>query len=391
MTSVRAPTSLSRPMWLFAAVGVAALLAACSTLENLNPFSSASKVKMAELQGFPATATLTVGWQGTSGAARDYVFTPAVVGASVYVAGADGALARYDDGREVWRVNAGQRLSGGVAANGTLVAVGTPKGEVLTFSADGKPLWKAVVTSEVLSAPAVVQGMVIVRSGDNRIFGLDILDGKRRWLYQRAAPPLTLRTFAGVTVADRTVLVGFPGGKLVAINASNGAALWEATVALPRGATELERVADVSGVPVVAGRNVCAAAYQGRVACFDRANGNSVWARDMSSSVGVDIDSRYLYVTDEKSAVHALDRSSGASVWRNDKLNLRGVTRPLALGNHVAVADSQGVVHLLRSEDGAFAARVNTDGSAILAAPVAADGGLIVQTRSGTVYGLASR
>ena len=41
-------------------------------------------------------------------------------------------------------------------------------------------------------------------------------------------------------------------------------------MALPRGATELERVADVMGNPVVDERQVCAVAYQGRVACFDR-------------------------------------------------------------------------------------------------------------------------
>jgi hypothetical protein len=52
-----------------------------------------------------------------------------------------------------------------------------------------------------------------------------------------------------MVVRDDVLYAGFPGGKLVALDATNGAQLWETTVALPRGATELERVADVMGNP----------------------------------------------------------------------------------------------------------------------------------------------
>jgi outer membrane protein assembly factor BamB len=195
----------------------------------------------------------------------------------------------------------------------------------------------------------------------------------------------------GVLTAGNVTLAGFPGGKLVAIANNNGAAVWEVAVALPKGSTELERVADVTSSPVISGRTVCAAAYQGRAACFDSSTGNTLWSREMSSSAGLDIDSRYVYVTDDKGAVHALDRNSGASVWKQDKLALRGLSRPLALGAHVAVADYQGVVHLLRREDGAFAARATTDGSAVQAEPARFGAGILVQTANGGLYALEAR
>jgi outer membrane protein assembly factor BamB len=47
----------------------------------------------------------------------------------------DGTVARFDGGRQVWRISAGQPLSGGVGSDGKLVVVGTPKGEVLAFEA----------------------------------------------------------------------------------------------------------------------------------------------------------------------------------------------------------------------------------------------------------------
>jgi outer membrane protein assembly factor BamB len=366
-------------------------LAGCSTMEKINPvnwFSSARKVKPAELEPISASATLEVLWQSGVGSGGGYVLTPAVVGASVYAAAQDGTIARYDGGGQVWRINAGQPISGGVGADGRLVVVATAKGGVLAFDSSGKALWTARVTSEVLAAPQLAEGLVLVRSGDNRIFGLDASDGKRKWVYQRSTPALSLRSNVGVTVAGKVALAGFPGGKLVAIALNNGAAMWEATVALPKGATELERVSDVTSAPVVAGREVCAAAYQGRVACFDLASGNHLWSRDVSSAAGIDMDTRNLYVTDDKGAVHALDRANGATVWKQDKLFMRQVSRPIALSNHVAVGDYQGVVHLLRRENGAFAARYSTDSSGIAAEPQRVERGFLMQTRNGGLYAL---
>lgn len=371
---------------------LAAALAGCSTMEKMNPvnwFSSAPKVKPAELEVITPSAALSVLWQAGVGSAGGYVLTPAVVGPSVYAAAHDGTLARFDNGSQVWRISAGQPISGGVGADGRLVVVATAKGEVLAFDNSGKALWTARVTSEVLAAPQIGEGLVLVRSGDNRIFGLDAADGKRKWVYQRSTPALSLRSNVGVTVAGKAALAGFPGGKLVAIALNNGAAIWEATVAMPKGATELERVSDVTSAPVVAGREVCAAAYQGRVACFDLASGNHLWSRDMSSAAGIDVDARNVYVTDEKGAVHALDRANGATVWKQDKLFMRQVSRPIALSSHIAVGDYQGTVHLMRRENGAFAARHNTDSSGIAAEPQRLERGFLLQTRNGGLYALS--
>lgn len=376
---------------LYLAVISVVWVSACSTMEKMNPvnwFSSAPKIKPAELEPFSPSATIAALWQANVGSAGGYVLTPAVAGQSVYAAAQDGTIARYDNGSQVWRINAGQPISGGVGADSTLVVVATAKGSVLAFDNAGKPLWTARVTSEVLAAPQVAEGMVLVRSGDNRIFGLDAADGKRKWVYQRSTPALSLRSNVGVTVAGKAALAGFPGGKLVAIALNNGAAVWEATVALPKGATELERVSDVTSAPVVAGNEVCAAAYQGRVACFDLASGNHLWSRDMSSAAGIDMDGRNVYVTDDKGAVHALDRANGATMWKQDKLFMRQVSRPIAVGSYIAVGDFQGVVHLLRRENGAFSARFSSDSSGIAAEPKRLEQGFLMQTRNGGLYAL---
>ncbi len=365
--------------------------AACASVDKINPFAAAPKDKPAELGAVQGGGEARLLWSNGVGEAGEFVFTPAVVGERVFAAGRNGKIHRFDNGKQIWRADANQNLSGGVGADGKVVVVGTLKGEVLAFDAEsGKPLWQARVSSEILAAPAVADGLVVVRSGDSRIFGFEAATGTRRWVYQRSTPALSLRSNVGVTLVDRALLAGFPGGKLVAIAANNGAAIWESTVSLPKGATELERVADIASSAVVAGREVCAAAFQGRVTCFDLASGNALWSRDISSRAGVDVDGRHVYVSDDKGFVHALDRNSGSSVWKQDKLANRRLSRPLALGSLIAVADFEGVVHFLRADDGNIVTRQKTDGGQVLAEPQRFGKGFVVQTLKGGIYALSA-
>lgn len=375
-----------------AAFGLALVLAGCSTIESMNPFASSSGPKMAELQPITPSAQARVVWRESVGKSDLYAFTPAVVGSSVYAASANGTVMRLDDGVQAWKINAGQALSGGVGADAKRVVVGSPKGDLLAFSStDGTLLWKAKASSEILSPPALGEGLVVVRSGDNSLAAYDVQDGRRKWIFQRPMPPLSLRVTAAPLIDGKYVFAGFPGGKLIAVSTANGAALWDGTVALPKGSTELDRVADITSVPVISGRTICAVAFQGRVACFDLSNGNLIWAREMSSAAGLAIDSRYLYVSDDKGAVHALDMASGASLWKQDKLFLRRLTAPVPHRGLVAVADVQGIVHFLSRDDGSFAARLPTDGSAVVAPLQALGSSLLMQTSNGGVYAIEAQ
>jgi outer membrane protein assembly factor BamB len=176
----------------------------------------------------------------------------------------------------------------------------------------------------------------------------------------------------------------------LAVTVSNGAPVWEVAVGDPRGATELERIADTSGVPVIVGREICAVAFQGRVACFDAMSGAPRWAKDFSSDVGLAADERFVFAADEHAVVNAFARESGASVWRNNKLANRRLSTPVSFGRAVAVGDREGYIHFLSREDGAFLARVSTDGSPVASIPVVAGANVIFQTQSGAVVALAT-
>jgi outer membrane protein assembly factor BamB len=377
------------------AVAAALLLAGCagSSLNPLDWFGSKAPPP-APLQPISTPIEVRVVWQASVGRGADAVFTPAVAGDRVVAAAADGTVTELEagTGKEVWRVRLPTRLSGGVGADGRLVVVGSPEGEVIALDGGGRTLWRARVSSEVLAPPVLTEDLVIVRSADSRIFAFDARDGRRRWLYQRVAPPLAVRSPAGAIVRGGFVFAGFSGGKLVALALSNGGLRWEGTVSLPKGTTELERVSDVIGLPWVGEREACAVAFQGRVACFDLGKGNQIWGRDISSSTGLGVDARFVYVAEERGAVSALDRTSGRSLWRQDKLANRNLSAPLPLGAEIAVGDFEGYVHFLGRDNGAFVGRLATDGSPVRAAPVALGGaGFLVQTSNGNLYALATR
>jgi outer membrane protein assembly factor BamB len=375
------------------AASTALILAGCAGF-SLNPGNwFRSPPKPAALEPIANPIPVRVLWQASVGRAGDSVFAPAVSDGNVFAAARDGTVVRLDaaTGREAWRVRVPTELASGVGSDGRLVVVGSTEGEVIALETDGRTLWRARVSSEVIAPPVIADDLVVVRSADSRVFALDARDGRRRWVYQRVAPTLAVRSPAGAVVRGGFVFAGFSGGKLVALSTSNGALRWEGTVSAPKGTTELERVTDVIDVPWVGEREACAVAYQGRVACFNLGNGNQIWGRELSSSAGLGVDARYVYVSEDRGAVSALDRATGTSLWRQDKLGNRRPTAPMALGNEIAIGDVQGYVHFLARDNGAFIGRFATDGSPIRAAPVRIPNGFLVQTVRGGLYALTTR
>jgi len=390
------------PLLLIAPIAATLLLGGCETLRSWMPSIPApswnwtswfsSSKKPGPLPETKASASAQLVWQLSVGKATPG-FAPAVVGDAIYAAAQDGTIVRVDaaNGRTAWRVSAGKKLSAGAGADATLVAVGTDKGEVLAFDTNGKPLWQAKVSSEVVSPPRVADGLVVVASGDGRLYGLTAADGKTKWVYQRNNPPLTVRNYAGAAASRGGLFIGVAGGKLLALDLPTGSMAWEGNVATPKGATELERIADVTSLPVVAERQACAVAFQGRVACFELTRGNLNWSRDVSSLEGMAIDARNLYVTDDKGAIHALDHSTGASVWKQDKLAQRKPGGPQIVGGELGVVDIEGYLHLIDRNDGSLVGRAATDGAPATSQPALAGANAVWQSSGGTLYAFTAR
>lgn len=346
--------------------------------------------KPAVLPAIPGINAATVIWSASVGKSGGYLFTPGFGDKLVYAAGRDGSVYALSEegGRVVTRLEAKSALTGGVGVNDDTVVVGSGKGEIIALDFAGRSLWKTSVSGEVLAPPVVASGNVIVRTADGRIVALNRIDGKRKWVFQRAAPALTLRTNASVLVNRGVIYAGYPGGKVIAIELDSGKPIWETTISVARGATELERIADVSGLPVLDDTRICASVYQGRTGCVETLNGNVLWSREISSADGVAIDTKYVYVADTAGNVFALDKTNGATVWKLEKLQLRDPGTPIVVKGKILIGDKDGLVHVMSPENGTLIGRVLTDGSRVISLSASGDR-VIAQTDKGGVFSIA--
>jgi len=302
--------------------------------------------------------------------------TPSHSQGKVFVADALGNLASLDanNGNTLWKIDTDLTISGGPGASEKLTMIGSDEGDVLAYASEsGEFIWQAKVSSEILAAPQEANDIVVVRTIDGRIFGLDANDGSRLWIYERTMPALTLRGTSNPVITGDIVIAGFDGGRLSAIDLFTGKLIWETSVSLSSGRSDLERMVDIDSDPVIIGNDIYVATFQGRLASVALEDGSITWARDISSYAGFTSGGNIIYITDDQSHVWALDRATGVSVWKQENLYARQATAPATIGNLVVVGDLEGYLHWMDKDNGQFVARTQVSKSAIIAPPVAVE------------------
>ncbi len=342
----------------------------------------------AALTEFTPTLELTRLWSADCGAGSgdaQLALTLVGDGERVYCADPEGGVAAFAaaDGRSLWRVATDLPISGGPGLGAGRVVVGSADAHIAALAAtDGTELWRARLSSEVLARPAVGAGVVAVQTADGRLAAHDADSGQRLWFFDTSVPALSLRGTSPPLIADDQVIAGFANGKLAAFTERDGRQLWEAAIALPRGRSELDRMVDIDAAPVLRGDTLYAVAYQGRVAALASRSGTLLWAREFSSSSGLDVSGARLYIVDDQDHVWALDASGGASYWRQEQLQYRKLTAPVMVGEErVAVGDLEGYLHFLDAADGHLVARFKVGSAPLLTPPL---------VRGDTVYSLSA-
>jgi outer membrane protein assembly factor BamB len=349
----------------------------------------------APLVEFTPTLTLKTLWTANVGSNIKhgrFKLAPVFHEGKVFAASPRGQVTALDfnDGKPVWRHQLDLTISGGPGIGENLVLVGSNKGEVVALSeTDGSERWRVKVSSEVLAAPRVSEGVIVVRTVDGKLVGLDSQkQGERLWVYERTVPLLALRGTGTPVIVKGRIIAGFDNGKLAALDLHTGKLLWEATVAVSQGRTELERMVDIDADPIVVDNIIYVTSYQGRTVAIDLERGQLLWKHEVSSYAGLGVDIDNLYVSDTKSYLWALKRDSGASFWKQEKLQARNITAPVTIGNYVVVGDLEGYLHWMRRDDGQLVARYSIGHNSILVPPLAVENTLIACTTEGEIVAL---
>jgi outer membrane protein assembly factor BamB len=355
---------------------VAALAAGCA---------SKDKPKPTPLENFTAALQVRPSWSQGGGDVT-FPLTVATAGQVFTLARDNGEVTAFnpETGAQVWKADAGAKLSAGVGSDGRFAAVVTRENELVVFNA-GKPGWRQRLTSQVTTAPLVAGERVFVLALDRSVHAFDAVDGRKLWTFQRPGEALTL-AHPGVLVPFKDTLVVGQGTKLVGLDPLRGTSRWEVTVASPRGTNEVERLADLVAPAARAGSTICVRAFQSAVGCVDAERASLLWSRNTGGADGVGAEDGVVLSSDASGRLTAWNRADGNVAWTADRLRYRNLSAPLWTGNAFVVGDGDGYVHWLSRSNGAVLQRLPTNGKAIAVAPVRVGSTVLVVTRNGGVY-----
>ncbi|MBV1790529.1 outer membrane protein assembly factor BamB [Marinobacterium sp. D7] len=370
------------------------MLIAAALLSGCGFWGGEAEVEPTKLVSFDAEKQVDLLWSAQIGSGPGgmyHQFVPAVGDANLFAADSEGkvvALSR-DGGQRVWDTELDMTLSGGIGAGFDVVVVASEDGEVVALDSDsGDELWRSKVSSEVVAQPQVSADLVVVQVINGQVSALDRVTGEHRWTFDSQIPQLSLRGTSAPLLVANVTLTGFANGKLVAIDNATGNALWEQRIALAEGRSELERIVDIDGRPMLFNGLIYASSYQGRLVALNPRGAQMVWAQDYSSYRGLAAGFGNIYAISADDEISAFDAGSSASVWHQDALRYRRLTSPVTLGDTVAVADAEGYLHFVSQIDGHFVARYNFDSSGVFSDPVVVDNTLYVFSNDGKLAAL---
>lgn len=364
-----------------------ALLAACGGKSNVREPTPLQTLAEPAFQPRAAWTAAT----GGSGSLYSK-FTVQAQPDALFAADAAGAVYAFNpqSGHRIWRSETKARVIAGPAVSGDLVLVGTLDAEVIALKrADGALAWRARVSSEVMGAPAGSGNVIVVRTGDGFVHGLSAATGERLWLIDRSVPSLTLRGLSEPLIVGNRVFVGMDNGRVVALNLADGQALWEQTVAVATGRTELDRLTDIDGTLLAGDSGVFAVSFGGELVSLDPGSGEVQWRRSVKSYNALAAAGNLVIATDDAGTVWALDAQTGAAAWKQEGLAYRKLSPAAAFGGYVVVGDYEGYLHWLDSRDGKIVARSRAGSDPIRVAPVASDSLLYVLGNGGKITAVA--
>jgi outer membrane protein assembly factor BamB len=280
----------------------------------------------------------------------------------IYVGNRLGTLLalRMDDGSVAWEVNFPGAISseGLLAEDGKLLLLGTDNGDLVAFDLEArKPRWTYETQGMIRNLPLVVDGVVYIVNSRDQLFALDLRAGTWRWQYDQPYPTeFTVHGHAGVSYlaaqdgdeAAGTVFTGFSNGKIAAIGATSGEALWLASVAPAEGGD----FSDADATPLVnAEQNEVVVAGQNTgVYGLALADGAQRWQLPVRGAGSVVRGPRGLMAfSSALEGIYVLEHG-GRVRWRR-QTNPGFVSAPLVVGD---------IVFVTHAEDGLLAYDIET-------------------------------
>ncbi len=289
-------------------------------------------------------------------------------------------------GASAWRVSLvppGEKdykgFGGGLAAEGGRVFVATGFGWVYALEIQsGKKVWEKNLSAPIRSSPTVANGRVFVITADGTVKALGAADGNEIWTHQGLPEKAAILNNASPAVDGDVVIIPYPSGDLVALNASNGQQAWSESLARTRLASSLGSMTD-AGRPVADGGTVFAVGHSGRMIATNIRSGERLWVLNVPGIQMPAIAGEMVFVVDTGGSLMAINRRDGRVFWTVKLPGASTWSGPVVAGNKLWLASNKGQLI------GVDAATGKPDtplviGTPIYIAPIVAGGRLFVLT-----------
>lgn len=365
------------------------VLAGCSTKDTFE-----QPVPVPDIN---ATVEFKRVWSMSVGKGHDKQFlhlAPLYAGDVIYAASADGLLVAVEpeNGKARWQRRSKDRIFAGIGGDNSQLYYITRDAELVALSREtSEEVWRAPLPTEGLAAPQSNGALVVAQTTDGRVIGFDARDGERRWQYDGQVPVLSMRTAAAPLVGGDVVIASFANGRVIALTAEAGQPVWQYEVGQPQGRTELERLVDIGGQPLVLDSAIMVAGYQGKLALIDIRSGQEIWSRRASSFYSPSIGGGNIFLASANGDVVAYRGSDRRELWVQDRLSWRQLTQPTATDDYLITGDFEGYLHALSLSDGSLQGQEKFDSDGIRVPVQVIEGGnLLVYGNGGrmTVYTL---
>lgn len=304
----------------------------------------------------------------------------------IFLVNPNGTVSAYKGKQRLWETRVTKsELSSGVAADDGVVVVGNKKGQLFGLDqTTGEQKWTAQLSGALISPALIHTGRAIIVANDGTVFAYDIQTGKQAWTYKLPNVQFSLRGQAAPVAIDAsTVVIGTANGYVYAIDSLSGVPRMQRRVAVTEGRSDVQRLLDITGNPVVSGQFLVTTSFQGQVTVLDLNQQMIVWSEDASSIFGPAVYDNKVFVSKADGKLVAYDLMSGQVLWENDQLLNRNLSNPVVLGNTLVVGDYEGVLHLIDPNAGTLVGRSSTSGDVRSLRVI--DGQLYVATRKGAL------
>lgn len=350
------------------------LLSLCVALASISGCSKGSKTevhKPSKLPKLEQSQTLKPVFKENIGASEKYDPLRLQLDASdnaIYAVSRKGEITAYQiNGKKLWEnhpVKKEKNLTSGVTAGDGIVVAGSGKGILYALDAsNGSLKWQRQLTGSILAPSLIHQGRVITYTNDGTVYGTDAATGQIIWTFATVAPQLSVRgTAAPVLLNDGTVVIASSNGYVYGLEPVNGIPRWQRRVAVSEGRSEVQRLIDIDGDPVIADNVMFNVSYQGQITAVDLSSQRVLWSQDTSSLRSVAVGNNLVFVSTSDGKLQAFKQATGEPAWEQNALAYRQLSNPVVLGQYVVVGDLDGYLHLIDPNTGNLLGRVQAKG-----------------------------